>query len=141
MLLAAFHRELPAPFQAVVIVILNGMEPCATFATQGGLVLNATSQPASLDAMGTVCALTNATATLGLVASFAPRRLPCPSISLEQANVNTPMCVLYASKERPQMRTALLATLCSRSLLVHALGIALPHVKSHAAMVGKGLIA
>jgi hypothetical protein len=140
-LLAVSLHELRALYPVAAIVIRNGMEPCATLATWGGLVLNATSQLASLAATGTVCALMNATATLGLVASFAPRRLPCPSISLEQANVNTPMCVLYASKERPQMRTALLATLCSRSLLVHALGIALPHVKSHAAMVGRGLIA
>ncbi len=76
MLLAASLRELRALYPVAVIVICNGMEPCATLAMWGGLVLNAASQLASLDAMGTVCVLTNVTATLGLVASFAPRQLP-----------------------------------------------------------------
>ncbi len=76
MLLDASHHELRVPFLVVVIVIRNGMELCATLATWGGLVLNAISQLASLDAMETVCVLTNATATLGLVVSFVPRRLP-----------------------------------------------------------------
>ncbi len=76
-LLAVSLHELRALYPVAAIVIRNGMEPCATLATWGGLVLNATSQLASLDATGIVCALTNATATLGLVASFAPHRLPC----------------------------------------------------------------
>ncbi len=139
-LLAVSHRELHVPYPVVAIVIRNGMEPCAILATWGGLVFNATSQHVSLDVTETVYVRKNATATLGSVASFAPRRLPCPSISLEQANVNTPMCVPYASQEHLRMQTALLDTLCSRSLHVHVLVIALPHVRSHAAMVGKVLI-
>ena len=78
MLLAVYHRELRVLCPVVAIVIRNGTEPYATLATWGGLALNATSQLVSLDAMAIVCVLENATATLGLVASFAPRRLPWP---------------------------------------------------------------